>query len=228
MNLRTHGLLRALGAAALLSGGASWMVSRSIHQARLNEDLIGKISDGDTPAVLRLLVDGADPNAGVTLDDRNLITRLIDRLHPSEGIVPYTTYTPLTTAATFHRLDIAQILLAHGIDIDKTDERGRTALSIAAESNSNPEAVLNAKVIVLLLNHGADINLADRDGYTPLMYAVMGGQPGNVRLLLARGADLKRRNDNGQTAFALATSSRPWWQHEREIAAAFTNASVRN
>ena len=54
---------------------------------------------------------------------------------------------------------MARMLLAKGADLDLQDNRGRTALMIAAELN-------HAAAVDLLLAHGADKTLKDKQGKT--------------------------------------------------------------
>ena len=58
----------------------------------------------------------------------------------------------------------------------------------------------------LLLDHGVDVNAADHRGYTPLLLAAQydGDSTELVRLLLARGADLRTAAE-GETALSLAS-----------------------
>ncbi len=51
-----------------------------------------------------------------------------------------------------------------------------------------------APLVSLLLEKGADVNAASPNGSTPLMMAAQYGSEDSVKLLLAAGADPKRRN----------------------------------
>ncbi|HTO81056.1 MAG TPA: ankyrin repeat domain-containing protein, partial [Methylomirabilota bacterium] len=63
---------------------------------------------------------------------------------------------------------VLDLLLAHGAPLDAADNRGRTALMIAAE-RGHPE------VIAALLAAGADRALRDHDGKTALDLATADG-----------------------------------------------------
>jgi hypothetical protein len=73
--------------------------------------------------------------------------------------------------------------LAHKIpgafSIDSQDEKGLTALNLAARAG-------HAHIITLLLAKGADANIPAHDGVTPLMAAMEAGKPA-AALLLAKG-----------------------------------------
>jgi ankyrin repeat protein len=63
---------------------------------------------------------------------------------------------------------------------------GSSAFHIAAASHS-------AKLVSLLAEHGADPNLVRKDGHTPLSVAVMTNDLPIVEVMVAHGADLKKR-----------------------------------
>jgi len=107
---------------------------------------------------------------------------------------------PLTQAAV--RNDVAALRqLLH--DGHKADEGGDswTALIWASRSGS-------IEAINLLLDSGADVNLPGSTGdnwdATPLQHAILQRQPAAVRLLLDRGADLKRGAGPGSLTPLLA------------------------
>jgi ankyrin repeat protein len=69
---------------------------------------------------------------------------------------------------------VVDLLLSRGAQLDAVDDRGRTALMIAA-------AVGHAEVIEMLLGRGADPSARDRNGKTALDLAA----DANVRRMLA-------------------------------------------
>jgi len=102
----------------------------------------------------------------------------------------------LLTAA--EKGDTQQVLklLKEGTDINAADENSRTALHWAAAHGL--EALAQG-----LLGAGADINAADAFGMTPLHYAA--SQNVKVaKVLLANGAQVNVRNEDGDTALAYA------------------------
>jgi ankyrin repeat protein len=56
--------------------------------------------------------------------------------------------------------------------------------------------------LVEFLDHGLPVDVADRDGNTLLMLAAYHGHADTVETLVARGADVDRRNDRDQSPVA--------------------------
>lgn len=67
----------------------------------------------------------------------------------------------------------------------------------------------------VLLHAGISPNIASPSGVTPLMLAAREGQLEAVQLLLKRGAEVNRRDEEGNTAFDLAKAG----QHQKVVAA---------
>ena len=141
----------------------------------IQEDLIGAIRAGDTPAVSALLEAGADANA-VTVQQS-----IYDH---QDGRIP------LTIAAELGNAAMIRCLLEHGADISLTNVHqhsfGCTALMYAARSG-------NYASVRLLLSQGADVNAESRHGQTALMWAAYHGRNLVTRCLLRAGADVNAR-----------------------------------
>ena len=69
----------------------------------------------------------------------------------------------------------------HGFSIDVQDDKGQTALMLAAKAG-------DARIIRLLVNRGADPNIPSRDNLAPLMAAMEANKPAAALALLAGGA----------------------------------------
>lgn len=110
--------------------------------------------------------------------------------------------SPLLYAARDGRLDIAQMLLAAGADVNQVEANKITPLQMAIEND-------HVELAKFLLDHGADINAADYWGRAPLWLAVemrnldtdKSGQNGVdrasvltlIQTLLDRGANVNAR-----------------------------------
>ena len=88
-------------------------------------------------------------------------------------------------------------LLARGAKVDKA---GWAPLHYAA---TGPEP----QIVAMLLDRGASIDAESPNRSTPLMMASQYGTEASVDLLLARGADARRRNDLGLDAVDFARRS---------------------
>lgn len=91
-----------------------------------------------------------------------------------------------------------QMLLRHGYDSSQQDDRGLTALMLAAQYK-------RAECVKILLDAGAKLDLqTTTDGWTALMYAVLAGDPYCVKLLVDAGADCAIKAGFGHTALEYA------------------------
>lgn len=94
------------------------------------------------------------------------------------------------------RGDTAKVeaLLASGeVDINATDDRGRTAILAATHGNM-------ADTVNALIRAGANLNLRDHRQDNPLLYAGAEGMPEIVKLMIEAGADTSITNRFGGTA----------------------------
>jgi len=113
--------------------------------------------------------------------------------------------TPLLEAASSGESTTVRLLLDRGARVEAKDERGRTALHIAMESDrvTNRPGTIRA-----LLDHGADPNGRGPHGRTPLMEAVHYERARVIELLVSRGADLEARDAGGRTALDIAAAEK--------------------
>lgn len=97
----------------------------------------------------------------------------------------------LPVAASNCQIDVMQLLLDRGINVNETPATGarRTALQEAAMGG-------HIDAIILLLRHGADINVAF-GGRTALQAAAGGGHFDAMKLLLRHGADINQAPAEG-------------------------------
>lgn len=172
--------------------------------------------------------------AAVRRDDGAVINELFQR-----GFDPNTRgpegQSGLTLAMQVRSLGAAQAIVNHpSLDVDALNTHGESALMLAALKGDlvwtrkllergaqvkpagwsplHYAATSNQPTVVaLLLDRGADINAESPNRTTPLMMAARYGTEENVNLLLARGADTRRRNerDLGASDFA-RQSGRDW------------------
>jgi uncharacterized protein len=107
--------------------------------------------------------------------------------------------TPLLAAAANGRLEIAEVLLEHGADLNIRDTKKKATPLLWATLKGH------ADLVNLLLDKGADLSAAElKTGMTPLLTAANQGNVEIARILLARGADIKNRDKEGRNPLVWA------------------------
>jgi uncharacterized protein len=168
----------------------------SVANAGVYEDFFQAVNRDDADTVRGLVQRGFDPNSrnpqgqtALHLVLRDQSGRVAQALWASAALdvnaVNASGETPLMMAALRGDLDWTQRLVDRGAKVDK---EGWSPLHYAA---TGPEP----KIVALLLDRGAPIDAASPNRSTPLMMAARYGAEANVDLLLARGANVRLRND---------------------------------
>ena len=140
--------------------------------------------------------------------------------------------TALHAAAANGNLEIVELLIERGADVNLKDIHGRVPMFVAlaehqpevaarlAEADTNPNvrtvdgstllmAAVRAEEIQLVqwaLDHGTDVNAIrpEKNNATALIFAARKGNAEIVRLLLAAGSDPDVANHEGETALDIA------------------------
>lgn len=172
------------------------------------EDFFGAVRSGDGRSIRQLMERGFDPNARDPQGQTALHLALRDQspavtealwASPALDIEAVNAHgeTPLMMAALKGEQEWVRKLLARGAKVDKA---GWAPLHYAA---TGPEP----QIVAMLLDRGASIDAESPNRSTPLMMASQYGTEASVDLLLARGADARRRNDLGLDAVDFARRS---------------------
>jgi ankyrin repeat protein len=180
----------------------------SIAYAGSYEDFFVAVKRNDGRGVSALLERGFDPNTRDPRGDVALILSLqAENLAVAEALwarsdtrvdlVNGAGESALMMAALKGRMDWCQRLLARGAPVNQP---GWSPLHYAA---TGPEP----KIVQLLLERGAIVDAESPNRTTPLMMAARYGKEESVKLLVARGAELKRLNDQNRTAADFARSA---------------------
>ena len=122
------------------------------------------------------------------------------------------------TAARTGQVEAIRTLVAHGADVNTTQEAGQTPLMWATAEG-------HLEAMQALLDAGADVNARTivpenplrtglegpaPHGFTPLLLAVRAGHIDAVRLLLEAGADVKDTLPDGTSTVVLAATNAHW------------------
>jgi hypothetical protein len=188
------GLKRAiLGTVLSLSLLAYAIIGSYTHALR------DAIERGDVQAIKNLASKGYDVNATTSGTGRNMLTLCFR--YGLQKISPFsdTRQISLMTREEVESkiLEMLDVLIDNGADINAQDPMGNTPLNYAASSG-------HIRIVEMLIAGGADVNLAGRFGDRPLHNAVHSGNPHMVRMIIEKGADINLTGRNGWTPLQLA------------------------
>lgn len=107
--------------------------------------------------------------------------------------------TPLMRAALLGRDDLANELLAHGVNLHLRNSDGNNALWLACVSE-------HMSLVQRLIDAGIDVDNRNMAGATALMYTASSGKADMMQLLLRNGADPMIRTDDDFLAVDLAAT----------------------
>ncbi|KAH8699387.1 ankyrin repeat-containing domain protein [Phaeosphaeriaceae sp. PMI808] len=140
---------------------------------------------GNEMAVKRLLDEGSFPDFRVQAVRSHLVHNIGLKGEVHEGS------TPLILAAQNGHAKIVDILLAHGSDIEARTNHGCNALNAAAAAG-------HTDCVITLAEKGADVHTRVRPGdFTVLMRCANKGDIPAARAVLAAGADIEGKKDEG-------------------------------
>uniref|UniRef100_A0A673L546 Ankyrin 1, erythrocytic a n=1 Tax=Sinocyclocheilus rhinocerous TaxID=307959 RepID=A0A673L546_9TELE len=108
-----------------------------------------------------------------------------------------TGFTPLHIAAHYENLNVAQLLLNRGADVNFMPKNGITPLHIASRRG-------NVIMVRLLLDRGAKIDAKTKDELTSLHCAARNGHVRIIEILLDQGAPIQAKTKNGLSPIHMA------------------------
>lgn len=172
------------------------------------EDFFQAVQRDDERTVERLLAQGFDPNSrdpkgqtAMHLAMRDNSARVAEALWRNRSLdvnaLNADDETAMMMAALRGNTAWVQRFLDRGARVHKP---GWSPIHYAA---TGPRS----ETVALLLDRGAPLDPESPNRTTPLMMAARYGSEASVDLLLARGADAKRKNDLGMTAVEFARQS---------------------
>ena len=109
----------------------------------------------------------------------------------------YRDWTPLMQILEHQheRIELVQLLLQHGANVNAQNHGGGTAIMIAAKKGKQ-------QIVQILLDNGAAIQIVARRGWSALTLAAKNGHTGVVQLLLDRGVSIRHELDPRALIFA--------------------------
>ncbi|TKR68576.1 hypothetical protein L596_024540 [Steinernema carpocapsae] len=129
------------------------------------------------------------------------ICSLILEIYPeSSHFVDYYQWNALRSAACNNHINILDMLVKYGINVDECGPGGRTALRAAAWSG-------HPAIVKRLLHEKADVNKCDVEGRSALMAAAFMDHADIVKILIEFGGNTNLVDNSGATALHLALSN---------------------
>ena len=98
-------------------------------------------------------------------------------------------------------VEILNILVEKGVDINAKDKSGWTPLHTAVANK-------NDALVKALISNGADLTIKDESGWTPLHTAVANKNDALVKALISSGADLTIKDSINKTAYEIAEENK--------------------
>lgn len=166
--------------------GMSGFVDRTIGQAnakaKLNRSLLLlAASKGDVVKIYSLLKYGVDVNTrkDVTAHFAEALGNVFT--YTENAYTPSYSLTPLHFAALNGHVNVVELLIRNGADVNAKDDSGLTPLHLASGGGYE-------EIVKLLSNSRADVNAKDSKDVAPLHFAAEGGYLNIVQLLISEGA----------------------------------------
>ena len=124
------------------------------------------------------------------------------------------TTVPTKHTSLLHRIgchsksvDIVEMLIQAGADVDAIDEYGRTPLAYLCIYNLGKKVREDTSAMFkLLIRHASNVNHVSFEGIRALDYAAISGDSIAARILIENGADMNARDFDGDQAITSALS----------------------
>lgn len=131
-------------------------------------------------------------------DDSGSIKKYLDKSTEHINTINFD-MTPLMNAVCQENIDVIDVLIDYGCDIQFKNKNGYTALLCYFISQSNNRVILQK-----LLNSKVDINISSVDGNTPLHYAAYYITDVNIIHYITLECNPNLKNNNRKTPLMLA------------------------
>ncbi|KAF0701126.1 Aste57867_8349 [Aphanomyces stellatus] len=187
----THGILPLVAA---MNTGNDAMIRRILVPSNVKWIMLSNSLNG---WFLMACASGRVLHCQILVDSHGVDVNLISSVDASEEFGKG--QTPLHVASRYGHVDVVKYLLSKNAVPNFQDNEGNTPLHYAS----------NAMVAEVFLTHGGKCNpnIPNTRGQVPLHLAAARGDIGVVSLLLHNGADLSAIDEEGQSAFHVASSN---------------------
>ncbi|MFN8395433.1 MAG: ankyrin repeat domain-containing protein [Bacteroidia bacterium] len=183
------------------------------QQDNLNAKLLNAIQNHEAEVALEMIAAGAKPDArskrnipalimAAARKQAAVVAALLDKgadadIRATDAEKGIEQITALHVASTNGHIEILQLLLERGAEVNAQDKSGLTPLMAASELG-------NTVAVILLIDKGADVNLQDYDGLSPLMLSAYTSQHDVARILLDHEAKPDLADDTFVTALMIS------------------------
>ncbi len=174
----------------------------------------------------------ADENAKKLLNsvrdgDLKSVKELLKYVKKIDSITNCYDETLLMTACSKKYLEISKELISAGVDVNKMNDRGKTALIYACDSYSTDSEVVN-ELVKILLENGANPNKYKKGYDGAIHYAAMYNQVEAVKLLAQNGVNIDAKGSYGRTPLIYAASSAKSLEMVRFFISSGANVNAKN
>jgi ankyrin repeat protein len=220
---------------AIWTGDRAKLQSLITNNPEIKGDVGAKVlhraaMSGQYEAVELLVAHGASINYREPLNGYSTLHQAVSYT-PNKSRSPNGETFPIDISIPQNKLKIAELLIAHGADVNAKSKGGMTPLhnvgtkelaKLLIKNGANIKALTYAndtplyfaaanghreEVIEALVAHGADVNSMNDSGVTPLHIAVSQNHIKTVEILIKHGAKLDLKNRNGETPLSIAVKN---------------------
>lgn len=174
----------------------------ALHKVNTDEEEVEVVMTQKVPQLTMRARDGNFDGVKAIIDDAE---KLRDKVHTRDLIIAekgFMGFTALHRAAENGHLEVCELLIDKGANVNDQTNDGDTALILA--SASEEDGCL--EVVKLLQKLGAVVDKKGFNGRTALIAAAEAGNDKMIDFLVGVGADPTATNDKGKTALTYATN----------------------